>query len=23
EADLDGAPFPVPKLRFDVPTTAA
>ena len=23
EADLDGAPFPVPQLRFDVPTTAA
>mgnify|MGYP002651529673 CR=1 FL=1 len=23
EADLDGAPFPEPKLRFDVPTTAA
>ncbi|MCC0766465.1 MULTISPECIES: GNAT family N-acetyltransferase [Micrococcus] len=23
EADLDGAPFPEPKLRFDVPTTVA
>ena len=23
ETDLDGAPFPVPQLRFDVPTTAA